>query len=116
MNGGTRQGWTRRSEGGAASVDLESGRRVDADYLVLATGSRYAYPARPTVDAVDDALDDALEELRRTHKELAGARREAGRAATFTVTTNRGDEITADIWFQAHTGSAPPATTSPTAG
>ncbi|MEX5637284.1 NAD(P)/FAD-dependent oxidoreductase [Parafrankia sp. FMc2] len=149
-------------------VVLQSGRRVDADYLVLATGSRYAYPARPTADATDEALD----ELRRTHKELAGARRvliagagpvglelageirevwpdmavtvvdpagellagyepalrddlrrqltdlgvdlrlgtaltapppvAPGQAATFTVTTTGGDEITADLWFQAH--------------
>lgn len=58
----------------AASVDprgvtLASGRRVEADHLVLATGSSYAYPGKPTADARDDALDD----LRRTHKELAGA-------------------------------------------
>ncbi|GAA2129788.1 NAD(P)/FAD-dependent oxidoreductase [Actinomadura napierensis] len=52
-------------------VTLASGGRVDADYLVLATGSSYAYPAKPGSDTVDEALDD----LRRTHKEL----REAGR-------------------------------------
>jgi apoptosis-inducing factor 2 len=58
----------------AASVDpggvtLASGRRVEADYLVLATGSSYAYPAKPTAEASSDALDD----LRRTHKELDAA-------------------------------------------
>lgn len=54
-----------------AGVTLASGRRVEADYLVLATGSTYAYPAKPISDSVSEALDD----LRRTHKELAGAER-----------------------------------------
>jgi NADH dehydrogenase FAD-containing subunit len=52
-------------------VTLASGRRVEADYLVLATGSSYAYPAKPTANSTREALDD----LRRTHKELAGAER-----------------------------------------
>ncbi|MFI7444631.1 NAD(P)/FAD-dependent oxidoreductase [Nonomuraea indica] len=52
-------------------VTLASGRRVEADYLVLATGSSYAYPAKPDADSTGEALDD----LRRTHKELAGADR-----------------------------------------
>ncbi|MEH1167901.1 FAD-dependent oxidoreductase [Micromonospora sp. CPCC 205539] len=52
-------------------VTLASGQRVAADYLVLATGSSYAYPARPDADSVEGALDD----LRQTHKELAGAER-----------------------------------------
>jgi NADH dehydrogenase FAD-containing subunit len=52
-----------------SGVTLASGRRVEADYLVLATGSSYSYPGKPTADARSDALDD----LRRTHKELAGA-------------------------------------------
>jgi NADH dehydrogenase FAD-containing subunit len=60
----------------AASVDpggvtLASGRRVEADYLVLATGSSYTYPAKPTAVSVGEALDN----LRRTHKELVGAER-----------------------------------------
>jgi NADH dehydrogenase FAD-containing subunit len=60
----------------AASVDpggvtLASGRRVEADYLVLATGSSYAYPAKPT----SDSMAEVLEDLRRTHKELAGSDR-----------------------------------------
>ncbi|TYB44847.1 NAD(P)/FAD-dependent oxidoreductase [Actinomadura chibensis] len=60
----------------AASVDpdgvtLASGRRVDADYLVLASGSSYSYPAKPEADSADEALDH----LRRTHKELAAAER-----------------------------------------
>ncbi|MEV4165752.1 NAD(P)/FAD-dependent oxidoreductase [Nonomuraea dietziae] len=149
-------------------VTLASGRRVEADYLVLATGSSYAYPAKPTSDSTDEVLDDLL----RTHKELAGSERvlilgagpvglelageikevwphkhvtivdpaerllaafpaemreelhrqldelgihlrlgtgltappatEPGQAATFTVATTGGEEITADIWFRAH--------------
>lgn len=149
-------------------VTLASGRRVEADYLVLATGSSYAYPAKPTSDSRDEVLDDLL----RTHKELAGSERvlilgagpvglelageikevwphkhvtildpaerllaafpaemreelhrqldelgihlrlgtgltappatEPGQAATFTVATTGGEEITADIWFRAH--------------
>ncbi|MDP9869653.1 MULTISPECIES: NAD(P)/FAD-dependent oxidoreductase [Streptosporangium] len=60
----------------AVSVDpggviLASGRRVEADYLVLATGSSYTYPAKPNADSTGEVLDD----LRRTHKELAGAER-----------------------------------------
>lgn len=60
----------------AASVDpggvtLASGERVDADYLVLATGSGYPYPAKMDTDSAKEAL----ERLRATHKELAGAER-----------------------------------------
>ncbi|MGW0214445.1 NAD(P)/FAD-dependent oxidoreductase [Micromonospora chokoriensis] len=151
----------------SGGVTLASGRRVAADYLVLATGSSYAYPARVDADSVEAALDD----LRQTNKEVAAAERvlilgagpvglelageikdawpdkhvtvvdpaerlvpgfepemrddlhrqldelgidvrlgtglaaplttEANRVATFTTTTTGGDEITADIWFQA---------------
>ncbi|MGI5165467.1 NAD(P)/FAD-dependent oxidoreductase [Spirillospora sp. CA-253888] len=52
-------------------VTLASGGRVAADHLVLATGSGYAYPAKPVSDSFGEALDD----LRRTHKELRGADR-----------------------------------------
>ncbi|NUT50074.1 MAG: FAD-dependent oxidoreductase [Saccharothrix sp.] len=52
-------------------VTLASGGRVAADYLVLATGSGYAYPAKPEADSVDGALAD----LRRTHEELRQADR-----------------------------------------
>lgn len=54
-----------------AGVTLASGSRVDADYLVLATGSSYAYPAKPNAESASDALHD----LRLTHKELATAER-----------------------------------------
>lgn len=157
----------------AASVDpggvtLASGRRVAADYLVLATGSSYAYPGKPRAESARALRHDLL----RTHQELAGADRVliagagpvglelageistvwpdkrvtivdparqllpgfrpelrqdlerqlaerkielrlgtglaaapaavAGQAATVTVTTTGGAEITADIWFRAH--------------
>jgi NADH dehydrogenase FAD-containing subunit len=52
-------------------VTLASGQRVEADYLVLASGSSYAYPAKPNADSTGEALDD----LRQTHKELADAER-----------------------------------------
>jgi NADH dehydrogenase FAD-containing subunit len=52
-------------------VTLASGGRVDADFLVLATGSGYPYPAKPVSGSVRDALAD----LRRTHEELRGAGR-----------------------------------------
>lgn len=58
----------------AVSVDpggvaLASGEHVAADYVVLATGSSYAYPAKPGSDSISGALDD----LRRTHEELLRA-------------------------------------------
>jgi len=52
-------------------VTLASGWRVEADYLVLASGSSYAYPGKPNADSISEALDD----LRQTHKELADAER-----------------------------------------
>ncbi|GAA2104375.1 hypothetical protein GCM10009759_40550 [Kitasatospora saccharophila] len=52
-------------------VTLASGEHLPADYLVLATGARYPYPAQPAADTVDGALAD----LRASHRELAGARR-----------------------------------------
>lgn len=58
----------------AASVDargvtLASGARVDADYVVVATGSAYPYPAKFDTDSSAEALD----RLRATHEELARA-------------------------------------------
>ncbi|MFB9834673.1 NAD(P)/FAD-dependent oxidoreductase [Actinoallomurus acaciae] len=52
-------------------VTLASGRRVDADYVVLASGSGYPYPAKMDTDS----SGEALERLRATHKELADATR-----------------------------------------
>ena len=52
-------------------VTLASGSRVDADYVVLASGSAYAFPGKMHADATDDALAA----LRRAHKELANADR-----------------------------------------
>jgi len=150
-------------------VTLTSGERVKADYLVLATGSSYPYPAKP--HQASTSIAQQLDDLRQTHKELAGADRvlilgagpvgleltgetkevwpdkhvvivdkadqllpgflpqvrddlhhqldelgielrlgtgltalptiEAGRAGRFAVTTDKGDEIVADIWFRA---------------
>jgi apoptosis-inducing factor 2 len=64
--------------GKAVSVDpngvtLASGERVEADYLVLATGSSYPYPARPRQASTGTA--EALNDLRATHGELSGAGR-----------------------------------------
>ncbi|GGR27185.1 NAD(P)/FAD-dependent oxidoreductase [Streptomyces roseolus] len=53
----------------ARGVTLASGERVDADYVVVATGSAYPYPAKFATDSSAEAL--AL--LRATHEELAGA-------------------------------------------
>ncbi|MBC6466586.1 NAD(P)/FAD-dependent oxidoreductase [Actinomadura alba] len=60
----------------AASVDpggvtLASGERVDADYLVLASGSDYPFPAKMDTDL----SSEALESLRAAHAELASADR-----------------------------------------
>jgi NADH dehydrogenase FAD-containing subunit len=60
----------------AASVDpggvtLASGERVDADYLVLASGSDYPFPAKMDTDF----SSEALERIHATHAELAGAER-----------------------------------------
>lgn len=62
--------------GRAAAVDangvtLESGERIDAGHIVLASGSEYPYPAKTRTDIADEALA----ELRDTHEELAGAGR-----------------------------------------
>ncbi|WP_207127802.1 NAD(P)/FAD-dependent oxidoreductase [Actinocatenispora comari] len=56
-----------------AGVMLAGGGRIDADYLVLATGSSYPYPARPRRMATSAA--QALSELRATHDQLARAER-----------------------------------------
>jgi ATP-binding cassette subfamily C protein len=152
-----------------SGVTLDSGERVEADYLVLATGSGYTYPAKPNPASTDIAKQ--LDDLRETHKELAGADRvlilgagpvglelageikevwpdkhvviieradqvlpgflpevrddlrrqldklgielrlstglaaqppaAPGLAGPLTVTTDKGDEIVADIWFRA---------------
>jgi apoptosis-inducing factor 2 len=60
----------------AVSVDgngvaLSDGRRIEADYIVLATGSSYSYPARP--HSIDASAAEALSDLRATHEELQRA-------------------------------------------
>ncbi|TXS02545.1 FAD-dependent oxidoreductase [Streptomyces sp. col6] len=52
-------------------VTLANGEHVAADYLVLATGSDYPFPAKTDTDLADEALA----RIREAHKELAGARR-----------------------------------------
>jgi NADH dehydrogenase FAD-containing subunit len=64
--------------GRAVSVDprgvtLDSGDRVEADYLILATGSSYPYPAKP--NPASTSIAKQLDDLRQSHKELAGADR-----------------------------------------
>jgi NADH dehydrogenase FAD-containing subunit len=54
-------------------VTLASGGRVEADYLVLATGSGYPYPAKP--NPASTGVAQQLDDLRATHQELAGAGR-----------------------------------------
>lgn len=50
-------------------VDLASGERIDADYIVLATGSTYPYPVNPASDSTATALAD----FRHAHENLAAA-------------------------------------------
>ncbi|ASR35622.1 pyridine nucleotide-disulfide oxidoreductase [Prauserella marina] len=52
-------------------VTLASGERVEADFLVVATGSSYPFPAKMDTDVAGDALA----RLRATHAELATADR-----------------------------------------
>src|ERR1700759_1210308 len=56
-----------------AGVTLASGGRVEAGYLVLATGSGYPFPAKP--HDTSTGIAEQLADLRATHKELAGAGR-----------------------------------------
>ncbi|MFF8600172.1 NAD(P)/FAD-dependent oxidoreductase [Streptomyces sp. NPDC015232] len=55
----------------AGAVTLASGARVEADHIVLATGSRYPRPAKSGLDSAEEALA----RLRATHAELAAAER-----------------------------------------
>jgi NADH dehydrogenase FAD-containing subunit len=52
-------------------VTLRDGNRIDADFIVLATGSSYSYPARPHL--LDASMADSLMDLRATHAELERA-------------------------------------------
>lgn len=54
---------------GATAVTLGSGERIDTDYIVLATGSTYPFPAK--VDVTDSG--EASAKLQRTHRSLAEA-------------------------------------------
>jgi apoptosis-inducing factor 2 len=55
----------------AQGVTLASGGRVEADYIVLASGSGYPYPAKTRTDSTEEALAHFKE----TQAELAGAGR-----------------------------------------
>ncbi|MQM25940.1 NAD(P)/FAD-dependent oxidoreductase [Glycomyces albidus] len=55
----------------ARGVTLASGERVEADYIVLATGSGYPYPAKTRTDSTAEAVAHFKE----SHAELAGAER-----------------------------------------
>jgi NADH dehydrogenase FAD-containing subunit len=150
-------------------VVTASGEEIPADYIVLATGSRYPFPAK--TDLLD--AEKAQEQVRRVHQNLAAADRvllvgagpvgielageirhvwpeksivlldvadevlggafkpelkaelrrqlaefrvevmlgsplrqapptEPGELGTFTVATERGEELTADIWFRCY--------------
>ncbi|WP_306205216.1 NAD(P)/FAD-dependent oxidoreductase [Actinoplanes sp. RD1] len=57
----------------ARGVALASGGRVEADYVVLATGSGYTFPGKPRPGVTDTA--EALADLRASHEQLAGAGR-----------------------------------------
>jgi NADH dehydrogenase FAD-containing subunit len=52
-------------------VTLASGERIEADYIVLATGSGYPYPAKTRTDSTAEAIAH----FKDTHAELAGAER-----------------------------------------
>jgi apoptosis-inducing factor 2 len=54
-----------------AGVTLSSGERVTADYLVLASGSDYPFPAKMDTDSTSDALA----RIRAAHADLASAER-----------------------------------------
>jgi apoptosis-inducing factor 2 len=47
------------------------GSRIEANYIVLATGSSYSYPARPHL--IDASVNEALGDLRATHEQLERA-------------------------------------------
>ncbi|MCM2414047.1 FAD-dependent oxidoreductase [Streptomyces sp. RKAG290] len=69
-----RRGTVRRERAVAVDpggVTLASGERIAADYLVLATGSDYPFPAK--MDA--DLAGDALERIHQAHAELSAAGR-----------------------------------------
>jgi len=54
-----------------STVDLASGEQIRADFVVIATGSRYPYPAK----SIDVGTDDAHRRIQSTHDELDRASR-----------------------------------------
>ncbi|MEV0096867.1 FAD-dependent oxidoreductase [Streptomyces sp. NPDC050738] len=85
-------------------VTLASGAYVPADYVVLASGSSYPYPAKPASDSTFEALAD----LRRTHKELLPAQRVLILGAG-PVGLELAGEIK-EVWPDKHVIIADPAT------
>lgn len=61
----------RAAEVGAGGVTLASGERIEVDVIILATGSRYPYPAK--IDLEDVA--EATAKLLATHQALADSER-----------------------------------------
>jgi NADH dehydrogenase FAD-containing subunit len=57
----------------ATGIALASGARVEADYIVLATGSHYGHPAHPRDPGAD--ADAAIRDLGATHRQLRDAHR-----------------------------------------
>jgi NADH dehydrogenase FAD-containing subunit len=57
----------------AGGIELATGGRIDADYVVLATGSTYPYPARPREERT--IVEHAVRDLGETHDQLALAAR-----------------------------------------
>ncbi|PKW15387.1 NAD(P)/FAD-dependent oxidoreductase [Saccharopolyspora spinosa] len=86
-----------------SGVTLASGEHVTADYVVLATGSSYAYPAKPSSDSIGEALDD----LRRTHEELLQAN-EVLILGAGPVGLELAGEIK-EVWPEKHVTIADPA-------
>src|ERR1017187_2989156 len=134
----------------AGRVTLASGEEIRADYIVLATGSDYPFPAKSDVDSTAAAhgkvhgahaalaaahrvlllgagpvgielageikavwpdkhvtLLDVADDVLGVEVLLASPLREGpptppGAAQTFTVVTESGREVTADIWFRCY--------------
>jgi NADH dehydrogenase FAD-containing subunit len=55
----------------AGQVELASGEQIQADYIVLATGSQYPFPAKSDIDSTAAAHD----RVRAAHAALAAAKR-----------------------------------------
>jgi len=86
-------------------VTLDTGERLGADYIVLATGSNYAYPAKPNPSVTSAA--QAIDDLRVTHKEVLGSERVLILGAG-PVGLELGGEIK-EVWPEKHVTIVDPA-------